>query len=231
MNEPATTLGLNFPASASCLFPPHMASSFWILPQASFVSRYCVVVRVYILITETFSLLWEIFSFYHHSSWRRRCSFSPPNFPFTRWCYAMGHAQGRLTPAGPPSVPGGGQKKIWKWQTWKPWILAFLLEWVSPSLTWPCSTTQSTWCVNHPWACCHLGPSQVPQGAQSHIVTKHFHKTRVRGTRNERFGCNLKNKSTCWLSRLMESRLAFVLSAENSWQIRQRLNRKYCLLF
>lgn len=147
MNEPDATLGLNFPASSSCLFPPHMTSSFQILPQASFASYYCVIVRVYILISESFSLLWETFSFYHHSSWWRGCSSSPPNSPFPRYqCCAMEHAQGRLSPATPPPVPRGDKKRIWKWQTWKCWIFAFLLEWVSPSPVWPCSITQSTWC-------------------------------------------------------------------------------------
>ena len=172
-----------------------------------------------------------IFSFYYHSSWWRGCSSSPSNFPFPRYqCYAMEYAQGRLSPATLPPVPRGDKNRIWKWQTQKPWTFAFLLWWVSPSPAWPCSITQITPELVRA-ACCHLGPSQVPLRAQSQTVTKNFCNTGVRETQNERFVCNLKYKSTCWPSKRMESRLAVVLSAENNWQISQRLNRKYCLLF
>lgn len=81
--------GAQFPCK--CLFPLSSSHPTWFhhfgsYPQASFASYYCVIVSMYILISEIVSLLWgTILSFYQHSSQWRRCSSSAPAFPFPRY--------------------------------------------------------------------------------------------------------------------------------------------------
>lgn len=214
-----------------------MTSSFWILPQASFASYYYVIVRVYILISETFSLLWETLSFLstiippdEEDVLPLLLTFLSPGISAMQW--SMLRAGLVLPPFH--LFPGGQKQNLEVTNSEALDICLFAsVSFSFTSVTLQHHTEHLVWITPElvRAACCHLGPSQVPLRAQSQTVTKNFCNTRVRETQNERFVCNLKYKSTCWPSKRMESRLAVVLSAENNWQISQRLNRKYCLLF